>query len=49
VHKAFTGLDSDGRASLEHDLLALARAHNTSDRSLRIPSEYLEVVVVRGR
>jgi SAM-dependent methyltransferase len=45
--KAFAALDDRGREDLEHDLLELAEAHNTSTNgTLRIPSEYLEVVVV---
>jgi SAM-dependent methyltransferase len=50
MHKAFAGLDAQGRESLEHDLLAFARAHNTSRTgTLRVPSEYLEFVVVKRR
>ncbi len=46
---AFAALDDAGRTALEHDLLALAHAHNTSGPdALRIPSEYLEVVVVKA-
>jgi len=48
THKAFGALDADGQTGLEHDLLALAKAHNTSSTSLRIPSEYLEVVAVKA-
>jgi SAM-dependent methyltransferase len=47
THKAFAALDSDGQAAFEHDLLALAREHNTAGkRALRIESEYVEVVAV---
>jgi SAM-dependent methyltransferase len=47
--KAFGGLDPDGQAAFERDLLALADAHNTSTTgTLRIPSEYLEVVAVKA-
>jgi SAM-dependent methyltransferase len=50
MHMAFAGLDAAGRQSLERDLLALARAHNTSrSGALRIPGEYLEVVAVKRR
>ena len=46
--KAFGALDPDGQAAFERDLLALANAHNTSTTgTLRIPSEYLEVVAVK--
>jgi ubiquinone/menaquinone biosynthesis C-methylase UbiE len=45
--KAFASIeDGDTRAVFEADLLALADANNTAtDGSLRIPSEYLEVVI----
>ncbi|HVM51940.1 MAG TPA: class I SAM-dependent methyltransferase [Acidimicrobiales bacterium] len=44
--KAFAALDDGGRAAFEAELLALADEHNTAtDGTLRIPSEYLEVVV----
>jgi 2-polyprenyl-3-methyl-5-hydroxy-6-metoxy-1,4-benzoquinol methylase len=47
THKAFAALDGAGQTAFEHDLLALADAHNTSTTgALRIPSEYLEVVAV---
>jgi SAM-dependent methyltransferase len=46
--KAFGALDDAGRESLERDLLALADECNTSTTgALRIPSEYLEVVVTK--
>lgn len=44
--KAFAALDDDGRAAFEQDLLGLAESHNTAtDGTLRVPSDYLEVVV----
>jgi SAM-dependent methyltransferase len=47
THKAFGGLDEKDHLALERDLIALANAHNTSiTGTLRIPSEYLEVVAV---
>ena len=46
--KAFGGLDDDGRAELERELLALAESHNTTTSSLRVPSDYLEVVATRA-
>ena len=47
VHSVFQNLDDAGRTALEHDLLALAGVHNTADSSaLRVPSQYLEVVVI---
>ncbi len=42
--KAFGALDAAAQSGLEQDLLMLAREHNTSDRGLRVPSEYAEVV-----
>jgi SAM-dependent methyltransferase len=47
--KAFATLDEEGRTSLEHKLLVLANESNTSTTgTLRIPSEYLEVVAVKA-
>lgn len=48
MHKAFAGLPEDGQRRLERDLVDLIAAFNTSDDStVVIPSEYLEVVIVR--
>ena len=47
--KAFAALDDAGRSAFERDLLGLAEAWNTStDGTLRVPSDYLEVVVTAG-
>jgi ubiquinone/menaquinone biosynthesis C-methylase UbiE len=46
--KAFGALDEQGQAAFEHDMLTLARAHNTSRVALRIPSDYLEIVAVKA-
>jgi 2-polyprenyl-3-methyl-5-hydroxy-6-metoxy-1,4-benzoquinol methylase len=44
--KAFAALDEAERSVFEGELLALAEAHNTAtDGTLRVPSDYLEVVV----
>ena len=44
--KAFGALDDAGRAAFERDLIELAESHNTAtDGTLRVPSDYLEVVV----
>jgi SAM-dependent methyltransferase len=44
--KAFGALDDEGRASLERELVALAERHDTAvDGTLRVPSDYLEIVV----
>ncbi len=47
--KAFSAVDDAARAALERDLLALANECNTSSTgTLRVPSEYLEVVAVKA-
>lgn len=47
MFKAFAGLDDQSREALEHELLDLADACNTSTNgTLRIPADYLEVVAV---
>ncbi|MEN3272219.1 MAG: hypothetical protein V7636_980, partial [Actinomycetota bacterium] len=44
--RAFSALDESGSASLEQELLALANSANTApDGTLRVPSDYLEIVV----
>jgi hypothetical protein len=46
IHQAFGALDAADASALSSDLLALARQHDTSPgSSLRIPSDYIEVVV----
>jgi ubiquinone/menaquinone biosynthesis C-methylase UbiE len=46
--KAYGALDGDGQAALTRDLLALIEQRNRSrDRSLVLPSDYLEVVIER--
>lgn len=48
VHKAFLTLDAAGQAALEADLLETVTRFNTAtDGSMRVPSKYAEVVVVR--
>ena len=48
VHKAFGGLDANGQAALESDLLALLRSSaRKSAAGLVVPAEYLETVVTR--
>ena len=49
THKAFGALDDAGQTAFASELLALANEHNTStDGTLRIPSEYLEIVAVKA-
>ena len=48
VHKAFAGLTPAAQADLERDLLALVGdANRAKDGSMVVPSEYLQVVIVR--
>jgi hypothetical protein len=48
VNKTYAALDDAGQDSLTHDLLDLMALHNRSgDRTLVLPSAYLEVVVER--
>lgn len=48
VLKAFAALQPPAQVSLEHDLLALIERFNRSgDGTMVVPSEYLEVVIVR--
>jgi hypothetical protein len=48
THKAFAALDARGQRSLETDLVELLEAMNVGGaESLVVPSEYLEVVVVK--
>jgi 2-polyprenyl-3-methyl-5-hydroxy-6-metoxy-1,4-benzoquinol methylase len=47
--KAFAAVDRAARAALENELLALANEWNTSSTgTLRVPSDYLEVVAVKA-
>jgi SAM-dependent methyltransferase len=49
THKAFGALDQAGQDAFAAELLALARANDTSSTGgLRVPSEYLEIVAVRA-
>jgi SAM-dependent methyltransferase len=48
THKAFAALDEAGQKAFERDLMALADEHNTATGTLRVPSEYLEVVAVKA-
>jgi SAM-dependent methyltransferase len=48
MHKAFAAQDEATQSAFESDLLALVAEHNTSSTgAMRVPSEYLEVVVRR--
>jgi SAM-dependent methyltransferase len=49
VHKAFLALDTKGQAALESDLLALIATFNTAkDGAMRVPSDYAEMIIVKG-
>jgi len=49
VHKAFGALDGDKQKALAEDIEALlSRLNRAKDGTLVVPSEYLEVVVVRA-
>ena len=48
VHKAFAALPADGARALEADLTELInRSNRAGEKSLVVPSEYLEVVITR--
>jgi ubiquinone/menaquinone biosynthesis C-methylase UbiE len=48
VQKAFAGLSADGQHRLEQDLISLINDFNSSgDSTMVVPSEYVEVVVVK--
>ena len=48
MNKTFAALDADKQAAFNRDLLALMESRNRSgDRTLVLPSEYLEVVIER--
>lgn len=48
VHKAFAALAGDKALALEHDMTELLdRLNQAGTGSLRVPSEYLEVVIAR--
>ena len=49
VLKAFAALPPPAQAALEHDLVDLmGRFNRASDGTVAVPSEYLEVIVLRG-
>ncbi len=48
MNKTFAALDADQQAAFAQDMLALMeRGNRSKDRSLVLPSEYLEVVIDR--
>ncbi|HUT50490.1 MAG TPA: class I SAM-dependent methyltransferase [Alphaproteobacteria bacterium] len=49
VHKAFLALDADGQDALHADLLAtVARYDTATDGSMRVPSQYAEIVATKA-
>ena len=47
--KAFAALEEQESSAFERELIALAESHNTAaDGTLRVPSDYLEVVVTKA-
>ena len=49
MNRAFAALDESGQAAFTEDLIALLNEHNRSgDRTLVLPSDYLEVVIERA-
>jgi SAM-dependent methyltransferase len=49
THKAFLALDSTGQAALANDLRAtIARFNTATDGSMRVPSDYAEIIVTEA-
>ena len=49
IHKAFGALDAEGQRALEQELLAAMDRFNTAtDGTLRLPSAYAEIVLVKA-
>lgn len=49
VHKAFLSLDVDSQQALEKDILDLIAQRNTAtDGTMRVPSEYAEIIVTKA-
>ena len=49
VHKAFLALDDAGQNELRSDILDTVAAYNTAvDGSMRVPAEYLEVMITKA-
>ena len=49
VHKAFLALDEAGQKELRSDILDTVAAYNTAvDGSMRVPAEYLEVIMTKA-
>jgi hypothetical protein len=49
VHKAFLALDTAGQAALASDMRDLiARFNTATDGTMRVPSDYAEVIVTKA-
>jgi SAM-dependent methyltransferase len=49
VHKAFLALDPAGQVALANDLRAtIMRFNTTTDGSMRVPSDYAEIIVIKA-
>jgi SAM-dependent methyltransferase len=49
IHKAFLALDANGQTALAADLLdTIARFNQASDGSMRVPSDYAQVVITKA-
>jgi hypothetical protein len=50
THKAFLSLDPSQQARLTADLLDLVARYNTArDGSMRVPSSYSEIIIVKAQ
>jgi hypothetical protein len=48
IHKAFAALDTERQIDLRNDLNALiVRMNTASDGTMVVPSEYLEIVIIK--
>ncbi|KAG1702755.1 hypothetical protein GQR58_004258 [Nymphon striatum] len=49
IHKAFLALDEIGQAALRYDIIELLAEFNTAtDGTVRIPSEYAEIMIIKN-
>lgn len=49
VHKAFLALDAKGQAALAQDIIeTIARFDTAKDGSMRVPSDYVEVIITKA-
>jgi hypothetical protein len=49
IHKAFLALDASGQAALAGDLIdTIARFNTAPDGSMRVPSDYAEVIIAKA-